>query len=135
MLTNLRLERPLAILDLESTGTDPQNDRIVEISILRLEPDGRHDHRTRRINPGQPIPQETVAIHGITDADVADVPLLATDAYGNFLPGPNGHVQIIVNLVDYGLDLQAAGDAARRSQLHAEPGHRLRPGMRSKFLA
>src|SRR5262249_26269034 len=74
MLTNLQLQRPLAVLDLETTGTDPQTDRVVEISVLRLEPGGGREHRTRRINPGRPIPAEATAVHGITDADVADCP-------------------------------------------------------------
>jgi DNA polymerase III subunit epsilon len=74
MLTNLQLLRPLAVIDLETTGTDPQHDRIVEISVLRLKPGDAPVHRTRRINPGRPIPPEATAIHGITDADVADAP-------------------------------------------------------------
>jgi DNA polymerase-3 subunit epsilon len=74
MLKNITLEKPLAVIDLETTGTDPRRDRIVEISVLKLLPDGRHDHRTRRLNPGVPIPAEATEIHGITDADVAGAP-------------------------------------------------------------
>jgi DNA polymerase III subunit epsilon len=74
MFNNLKLERPLAVIDLETTGTDPQADRIVEISVLKVSPDGQRKHRTRRVNPGVPIPPEATAIHGITDADVADEP-------------------------------------------------------------
>lgn len=74
MLTNLDLTRPLAVLDLETTGTDPQKDRIVEISILRLAPGGRQDLRTQRVHPGMPIPAEASAVHGITDAHVARMP-------------------------------------------------------------
>lgn len=74
MLTNLDLQRPLAVLDLETTGTDPQTDRIVEISVLRLGPGGRQDLRTQRVNPGRPIPAEASAVHGITDAEVAAMP-------------------------------------------------------------
>src|SRR6266851_829664 len=72
MFKHLVLHKPLAILDLETTGTDPQNDRIVEIGILKALPDGRHQHYNRRVNPGIPIPSEAKAVHGITDADVAD---------------------------------------------------------------
>jgi DNA polymerase-3 subunit epsilon len=77
MLRNLTLERPLAILDLETTGTDPKADRIVEVSILKILPDGRHQQRTSRVNPGVPIPAGATAVHGITDADVADEPRFA----------------------------------------------------------
>jgi DNA polymerase-3 subunit epsilon len=71
MLKNVRLERPLVVLDLETTGKRVQSDRIVEISTLKLFPDGRNEIKTRRLNPGIPIPAEATAIHGITDADVA----------------------------------------------------------------
>lgn len=70
----LRLERPLCFFDLETTGTDPMRDRIVELSVLRLTPDGSREVRTRRINPERPIPAEASAIHGIRDADVKDCP-------------------------------------------------------------
>ena len=74
MLKNITLDRPLAVLDLETTGIDPKLDRIVEVSVLKLLPGGDHDHRTRRVNPGVPIPPEATAVHGITDDDVADCP-------------------------------------------------------------
>jgi DNA polymerase-3 subunit epsilon len=77
MLTRLEFDRPLAIVDLESTGVDPRDDRIVEISILKLRPQRDPDHWTRRVNPGRPIPAEATAIHGITDADVAREPSFA----------------------------------------------------------
>jgi DNA polymerase-3 subunit epsilon len=72
MLKNIRLERPLVVLDLETTGTKVQTDRIVEISLLKLLPDGSHEVKTRRLNPGIPIPAAATAIHGITDSDVAN---------------------------------------------------------------
>jgi DNA polymerase III subunit epsilon len=74
MLENIRLERPLAVIDLETTGTDPQKDRIVEISVLKITPDGRQEHWTSRVNPEIAIPKEATAVHGITDADVVDEP-------------------------------------------------------------
>ena len=77
MFANIALEKPLAILDLETTGLDPQKDRIVEISILRVCPDGKSIQRTYRIDPGMPIPAEAAAIHGITDAEVAGEPEFA----------------------------------------------------------
>jgi DNA polymerase-3 subunit epsilon len=72
MLKNLRLERPLVILDLETTGKNVRSDRIVEICVLRQTPDGKSECKTRRMNPGIPIAHEATAVHGITDADVAE---------------------------------------------------------------
>jgi len=72
MLKNIRLQRPLVVLDLETTGIKVQTDRIVEISLLKLLPDGTNEIKARRLSPGIPIPAEATAIHGITDADVAN---------------------------------------------------------------
>lgn len=74
MLTKLVLQNPLAVIDLETTGVDPKKDRIVEISVLKILPEGRHRQRTWRVNPGVPIPASATAVHGISDADVADEP-------------------------------------------------------------
>jgi DNA polymerase-3 subunit epsilon len=82
MLRNLTLARPLAVIDLETTGTDPKQDRIVEISVLKILPDGQQVHRTRRLNPGVPIPAAATAVHGISDADVAGEPRFAQVAGG-----------------------------------------------------
>ena len=68
----LQLERPLVVFDIEATGISPAKDRIVEISLLKVHPDGRRESLTERFHPGRPIPAESTAIHGITDADVAD---------------------------------------------------------------
>ena len=74
MSGRLELVRPLVIFDIESTGVVPQRDRIVEIAVIKLFPDGRRQETVRRLNPGIPIPAGATAIHGITDADVADAP-------------------------------------------------------------
>jgi DNA polymerase-3 subunit epsilon len=71
----LSLSRPLAIFDLETTGTNVASDRIVEICVVKIMPDGSQHILTRRINPGMPIPKESTMIHGITDLDVKDCPL------------------------------------------------------------
>ena len=71
------LDRPLVVYDLETTGVDPDSDRIVEIAACRLEPEGARAWLDRRINPGVAIPPEATAIHGISDADVADAPPFA----------------------------------------------------------
>jgi DNA polymerase-3 subunit epsilon len=73
-MRSLELERPLAFFDLETTGIDPQSDRIVEISVLRVEPEGGRETRTRRLNPERPIPPEATAVHGIRDEDVREEP-------------------------------------------------------------
>ncbi len=82
----LTLDRPLAIFDLESTGVDTTKDRIVEIAVVRLNPDGTVERKPaegrRLINPGIPIPAEVTAIHGISDADVLDAPTFAQIARG-----------------------------------------------------
>lgn len=70
----LRLDRPLIFFDLETTGTNILHDRIVEISIIKVMPDGTEIEKTRRVNPGCPIPAEATAVHHITDADVASEP-------------------------------------------------------------
>jgi DNA polymerase III subunit epsilon len=77
MFKHLVLHKPLVILDLETTGINPQTDRIVEISVLKAMPDGRQEQRTRRVNPCMPIPPDATAIHGIADADVANEPRFA----------------------------------------------------------
>ncbi len=73
-MSKIELVRPLVVLDLETTGTDPATDRIVEIAAMRLEPDGRRLLRCRRLNPRRPIPAEATAVHGIRDEDVRDAP-------------------------------------------------------------
>ncbi len=71
---NLKLRRPIIFFDLETTGVDTSRDRIVEISLAKIMPDGEEIVRTRRINPTIPIPAEASAIHHITDEDVKDCP-------------------------------------------------------------
>ncbi len=70
----LQLTRPIVFFDLETTGTNINTDRIVEISVVKLFPDGEVKSKTRRINPEMPIPAEATAVHHITDEDVAGEP-------------------------------------------------------------
>jgi len=83
-----QLDRPLAVFDIESTGTNPRADRIIELSVVKLmPPKGEHQLHTFLFNPGIPIPAESIAIHGITEADVAGKPLfkdVAADIYRLF---------------------------------------------------
>jgi len=72
---DLNLKKPIVIFDLETTGIDVVNDRIVEISYIKIFPDGTEEQKTQRINPEMPIPEKAMSIHGITDADVKDMPI------------------------------------------------------------
>lgn len=70
----LNLKRPIVFFDLETTGTDIANDRIVEISYIRVEPNGNEESKNMRINPTRHIPEGASAVHGIYDEDVKDCP-------------------------------------------------------------
>ncbi len=70
----LNLKNPLVFFDLETTGTNIVSDKIVEISYLKVYPNGREESKTLRINPERHIPEEVSAIHGIYDEDVKDCP-------------------------------------------------------------
>lgn len=70
----LALKNPIIFLDLETTGVDVAKDKIVEISLIKISPNGAEEVKTRRINPTIPIPPETTKIHGISDEDVKDCP-------------------------------------------------------------
>jgi DNA polymerase-3 subunit epsilon len=96
---SVQLSRPIAFFDLETTGTDPSRDKIVEIALVRLEPSGSRVAITRRINPERPIPAEATAVHGITDADVSGLP-----AFG----------QVARDLLDVLTDADLAGYNVRR---------------------
>lgn len=79
-IMKLNLRNPLVFFDLETTGLDIINDRIVEISLLKIEPNGIQTAKTMRLNPEKPISPEATAVHGITDADVKDCPTFRTVA-------------------------------------------------------
>ena len=70
----LILKRPLIFFDLETTGTNVTQDRIVELSYIKVFPDGREEKKSRRINPGIPIPAAATAVHHISDEDVKNEP-------------------------------------------------------------
>ena len=73
-MSRLALTRPLVCFDLETTGVNTRHDRVVEICIVKIDVDGSREVRTRRLNPTIPIPAGATAVHGISDADVADEP-------------------------------------------------------------
>jgi DNA polymerase-3 subunit epsilon len=74
---NLSLKNPIAIFDIEATGLNVAKDRIVEIAIIKIFPDGSEKEFSALVNPGMVIPQEVIDIHGITNEDIKDKPLFA----------------------------------------------------------
>ena len=94
----LNLDKPVVFFDLETTGTNTAQDRIVEISYLKVSPNGNEDMHTRRINPGMHIPEQASAVHGIYDDDVKDCPTfkevakeIARDFEGSDIAGFNSN--------------------------------------------
>lgn len=85
----LKLTNPLAVFDLETTGTNISTDRIVEASIVKIMPDGSETIKTMRINPTIPIPIESSLIHGIYDKDIKNEPTFEAVAkeLADFLQG------------------------------------------------
>ncbi len=78
----LPLQRPLIIFDLETTGLATNgDDRIIEIAYQKILPTGEVIAKTQRFNPGRPIPEDSTAVHGITDAEVANMPSFAQQCY------------------------------------------------------
>lgn len=80
-MPSLLLKRPLAVIDLETTGTNVASDRIIEIAIIKVFPDKTTQSKVKRINPGMPIPAGSTAIHGIKDDDVKDAPTFKQAAH------------------------------------------------------
>ena len=74
----LNLTRPLIVFDLETTGLDFIRDRIIQISYIKVSPDGTEERENLFVNPEKPIPHEVVELTGITDDDVKDAPTLKT---------------------------------------------------------
>ncbi len=70
----LNLKKPIAFFDLETTGLDISKDRIVEIAVLKIDPEGKKDSLHMFLNPEMPIDPRATAVHGIRDEDVADAP-------------------------------------------------------------
>lgn len=71
---NLKISKPLCFFDLETTGINVSSDRIVEISVLKIYPNGNKESRTWLVNPGIKIPQEAINVHGITNEMVVNEP-------------------------------------------------------------
>lgn len=78
----LKLKKPICFFDLETTGTNVSSDRIVEIAITKVFPDGTEEIKCRKLNPTIPIPLEASLVHGIYDEDVKDEPTFKQVAKG-----------------------------------------------------
>ena len=76
----LKLDRPLVVFDLETTGLFPKRDRIVELGAIKVMPDGTEEERCWLLNPTVHIPDEASSVHGITDDAVKDCPTFADKA-------------------------------------------------------
>ena len=70
----LNLTKPLVVFDLETTGLDLVKDRIIQLSLIKVYPDGNEERKNIFVNPGQPIPAEVTALTGISNEDVKDAP-------------------------------------------------------------
>lgn len=79
-MLSLKLDRPLIVFDIESTGVSPRKDRIIELAAVKVNPDGTEVEKCWLLNPTIPIPPETTAIHGITDDIVKDCATFADKA-------------------------------------------------------
>ena len=117
----LNLNNSLVFFDLETTGISPVSDRIVEISWLKVNPNGKEECKTLRVNPGMPIPKEASDIHHITDSDVADCPTfkevgkqIAKDIEGCDLAGFNSNRYDIPLLAEEFLRNEIDIDLSRR---------------------
>lgn len=117
----LNLKNPIVFFDLETTGTNINSDRIVEMCYLKVLPNGNEEAKTMRINPEMPIPAEASAIHGIYDADVVDCPtfkevakVIAHDIEGCDLAGFNSNRFDIPVLAEEFLRAEVDIDMSRR---------------------
>jgi DNA polymerase-3 subunit epsilon len=124
---DLNIKTPIAFFDLEATGINISTDRIVEISILKIFPNGKQELKTLKINPTIPIPIESSLIHGIYDKDVVNSPTfkdVARDLFQTFegadLAGFNVLKYDIPLLVEEFLRAGIDFDIERRNLLDAQ---------------
>lgn len=117
----LNLKNPLIFFDLETTGTNINTDRIVEICYLKVHPNGNEEAKTMRINPEMHIPEASSVIHGIYDEDVADCPTfkdvakdIAKDIEGCDIAGFNSNRFDVPVLVEEFLRVGIDIDLAKR---------------------
>lgn len=70
----LKTDRPVVFFDIESTGTNPRSDRIIDLALVKISPSGEREQHHWRVHPERPIPPDSTAVHGISDEDVKDAP-------------------------------------------------------------
>ena len=123
----LNLKNPVIFFDLETTGVNIANDRIVEISYLKVYPNGNEMSRTMRINPEMHIPEQASEVHGIYDADVADCPTfkqvareIAADFEGADIAGFNSNRFDVPLLAEEFLRADVDLDMTRRKLIDAQ---------------
>lgn len=123
----LNIKNPIVFFDLETTGLNIATDRIIEISYLKVWPNGKEESKTYRVNPQMPIPEASTMVHGITDSDVADCPTfkevaktIATDIKGCDLAGYNSSRFDIPLLVEEMLRAEVEFDISRRKQIDVQ---------------
>ena len=126
-MAQLSLKRPIIFFDLETTGTDHGKDRIIELALIKINPNGTRDKYVKRVNPGMPIPPDSTAIHGIKDEDVKDAPLfkhIAHDLFnwmkGSDLGGYNSNKFDIPLLAEEFLRVGIAIDFTERMMVDAQ---------------
>lgn len=123
----LNIKNPIIFFDLETTGINVAEDRIVELSYIKVYPNGKEESETIRVNPGIPIPKEATALHGISDADVADAPVFKEIAKhisrvfeGCDLAGYNSDRFDIPLLAEEMIRADAKFDVSRRSMIDVQ---------------
>jgi DNA polymerase III subunit epsilon len=123
----LNLRNPLVFFDLETTGINVNSDRIVEISYLRIHPNGNEEIKTFRVNPGIPIPKEASDLHHITNEDVAHCPTfkeigktIAKDIEGCDLAGFNSNRFDVPMLVEECLRNDIEVDFSKRKLIDVQ---------------
>lgn len=123
----LNLKNPIVFFDLEATGINPNSDRIVEISYLKVLVNGQEETKTFRVNPGMPIPKEASEVHHILDEDVANCPSfkeigkqIARDIEGCDLAGFNSNRFDIPMLVEEFLRNDIEVDLSKRKLIDVQ---------------
>lgn len=123
----LNIKNPIIFFDLETTGINVAEDRIVELSYIKVYPNGKEESETIRVNPGIPIPKEATALHGISDADVAGAPVFKEIAKhisrvfeGCDLAGFNSDRFDIPLLAEEMIRADAKFDVSRRSMIDVQ---------------